>query len=168
MALTVGVAAGVVSPWQAAAGPDSRPGPASANATGVSSSGLAFAGTFTLAKVVAEPTGRAVAGGTLSGVLSAPGTLRSAVETQTAMPVDWDQTKANCNVMDLALGPVEVSPAVHLDQTFLAITLDDGPGSRLRVPLCALTGLLRPPRGRDAEAVAVINQILDLVHGADQ
>ncbi len=166
--MTVAVTAAIVAAGQAVAGPDGHYGATSANATGVSHRGFAFAGTFTPTNIVVGPDGRAFADGTLSGVLSAPGTVRTAVRTQSAMPVNWGQTTANCNMMDLALGSVDLSPTIHLDQTVLNISLDDGPGSRLRVPLCALTAVLRPPHGRDAEAVRVINQILDLANGADQ
>lgn len=166
-AVAIAVLLGIVSTGHATAESGDWNNPAAAGATGISGQGLAFGGTFTIMNVALDPAGRLLANGNLNGALMAPGSLQTPVHIQTTLPVDLGQTNANCSMLNLAVGPADPSPAVHLDQTVLNVTLADGPGSRLRVPLCTITDVIRRPGGADnAEVAAVLNGILDLLKAA--
>ena len=70
-------------------------------------------------------------------------------------------------MVDLAVGPRDVTLAgtpLHVDQTRVNISMPEGPGSRLMVPLCAAGELMNGPRAQANPGLRdLLNQMLILL-----
>ncbi len=124
-----------------------------------------FVGDFNIQRF-ANQNGTLVAIGTLVGTLTdgATGT-GSSVAAPVAIPVNTQATTATCEILNLVLGPLDLSLLglqVHLDQVVLNITAVPGAGNLLGNLLCAIAGLLDGP-GPLAGLAALHNNLLALL-----
>lgn len=124
-------------------------------------------GTFTVADVDLNPAGDLVATGSLIGTVTRPGALHSEVDEHLTLPVDLGQSTATCRALNLAIGPGDLIVAgepMHMEQTPLNISMQQGPGSRLVIPLCAAGNLIKGNRPTASpELRDVLDQILTLL-----
>ncbi len=85
------------------------------------------------------------------------------VSENLTLPIGIGQ--ATCEILELTLGPLDpdlLGLVVHLDQVFLEITAEQGPGNLLGNLLCAVAGLL--DGGINLGVVAdLLNVILDVL-----
>lgn len=157
---------GVSTVAPAAALPPTEHGPATMNITGRTANGGMMGGYFLPAQFGFSPDGHLVATGAAWGSVSRPGALQTKVDEQTTLPVDWGQTTATCHMMDLAVGPADVpmgGTTVRVDQMVLNVSMPQGPGSRLLLPLCTMNSLLKGHPINEAQLGDVLNDILALL-----
>lgn len=146
--------------------PPTEHGPARAEITGRGGDGLALGGHFRPTHFGLGSEGHLAVTGAAWGALSQPGALQRAVDQQITLPVDWGQTTATCQMLNLAVGPADLpigGPTVHVDQTILNVSKPQGPGSRLGVPLCAIGNLLKQHPISEPQLAGVLNEILRLL-----
>lgn len=146
--------------------PPTEHGPATMDITGRAADGGMLGGYFEPAHFVVAPDGHLVADGAAWGSVSRPGALQTKVDEQITLPVDWGQATATCRMMDLAVGPADLPMAattMHVDQMVLNVSMPQGPGSRLLLPLCAMGNLLKQRPLDEAQLATVLNAILALL-----
>ena len=142
--------------------------------TGTAKNGKKFTGTYTVKRFVAEGDD-VFAVGTLKGKLKGRQVRRTGVKIPVsdttfggAGLAQTSQTQAVCDVLELTLGPLDLSLLgliVHLDTVHLDIDADPA-GGLLGQLLCGLAGGVpdTPPTPLD-QIVAILNSILALLQG---
>lgn len=121
---------------------------------------------FTANRFSLDPTGHLIVDGTLRGTITGPpGTLQKAVDQPVVLPIDRGASAANCWAIDLAVGPADQNLAgfpIHLDRSNLHVGVKQGPGSRLRMPMCAFAQALPDDGAGPAQLTNPLNEVLAL------
>ena len=142
--------------------------------TGTAKNGKKFKGTYTVKRFVSQG-GDVFAVGTLKGTFKGRDVRRTGVRIPVASPVfgapalaQTSQTQQLCQVLDLTLGPLDLSLLgliVHLDTVHLDIDADPA-GGLLGQLLCGLAGgVPATPPPVVGQIVALLNAILALLQG---
>lgn len=103
--------------------------------------------------------------GTLTGTVTdaVTGAEVAQVSEPVAVPVDLQQSAAECQLLNLVLGPLHLDLlglVIDLNQVVLTITAVPGAGNLLGNLLCAVAGLLDGPLGTNG----LLNQIATLLN----
>lgn len=127
-----------------------------------------FNGFFSIEKFIVR-RGAIRAVGTLVGTITdASGADLGDIDKRISIPVTSiysgnHKPRANCPVLHLTLGPVDLNLLglkVHLDQIILNIDAESGPGNLLGNLLCQIAGILDRPNNPLGLVTRVLNQIL--------
>lgn len=123
-------------------------------------------GDFAPARFHPDPAGYLVVDGQLTGTVTGPpGTMQKKVDQPVTLPIDRGASTGSCWMIDLAMGPADRNVAgmpIHLDRANVHIEVKQGPGSRLRTPMCAFAEALPDDSADTAQLSAILNHILDL------
>lgn len=121
---------------------------------------------FTANRFSLDPAGRLIVDGTLTGTITGPpGTLQKAVDQPVVLPIDRGASAASCWTIDLAVGPADQRLAgfpFHLDRSNLHVGVNQGPGSRLRMPMCAFSRALPDDGAGPAQLTDPLNEVVAL------
>lgn len=124
-------------------------------------------GTYTLVDFDLNPAGDLVTRGTLVGTVTRAGALQSEVTQEITVPVDLGQSTATCRTLNLAIGPADLVVAgepTHIDQMPLNVSMQQGPGSRLVIPLCTAENLIKGNRPTASPELSdALDQVLVLL-----
>lgn len=163
----LGLVAAIAVAAPTAALPPTEKGPAWVSVTGLAGNGAFLTGRFQPRHFGLDPRGGLVASGSLTGTLSRSGALQTSVDQQITLPVDRQPSTGSCRMINIAVGPADLGVSevpLHMDQAIVNISMPQGPGSRLLVPLCAAGDALKqPPAQGDPILRELLNQMLSLL-----
>ena len=147
--------------------PSGETGPETQPINGIAPDGALLAATFEPRHFDLDQDGNLIVAGRITGMVTHAGSPPVNVDQQVVLPVDRRLTTANCDLADIAVGPQDATLAgepLHLDQVTVNISMPQGPGSRLMVPLCAAGEMLKDPSAQANPGLRdVFNQMLGLL-----
>jgi len=165
LAVIAALAAACVS-LVALAPPASAAGPSATSTlspvTGTVAGGGTFSGTLSNIRFVTRNGVLSVVGDLTGTLTNSLGTVLGTVDRQITLPVGAATATGSCSILDLTLGPLDLSLLglnVHLNQVHLTITGTTGPGQLLGNLLCGLANLLN---GNGGGLAGLLNQLLGL------